>query len=114
MAAPRPRWAADCISPTGVAVDGAGDVFIADTFNNRVVEVPAGGGPQTTVVSGLCYPIGVAVDGAGDIFIADNLQQPGGGGSGRWWRPDHGGQRTESADRCGGGWSGRCLHRGFR
>ena len=57
--------------PYGVAVDGAGDVFIADTFNNRVVEVPAGGGPQTTVGTGLSLPTGVAVDGAGDVFIAD-------------------------------------------
>ncbi len=57
--------------PTGVAVDGAGDVFIADKRNNRVVEVPAGGGAQTTVGSGLSSPGGVAVDGAGDVFIAD-------------------------------------------
>jgi hypothetical protein len=28
--------------PEGVAVDGQGDAFIADTFNNRVVEVAAG------------------------------------------------------------------------
>ncbi len=56
--------------PRGVAVDGAGDVFIADTGNSRVVEVPAGGGPQTTVGSGLDHPEGVAVDGAGDVFIA--------------------------------------------
>jgi hypothetical protein len=54
-----------------VAVDGAGDVFIADYDNSRVVEVPAGGGPQTTVGSGLNFPIGVTVDGAGDVFIAD-------------------------------------------
>ncbi len=59
--------------PTGVAVDGAGDVFIADNQNNRVVEVPAGGGAQTTVGSGLYYPQGVAVDGAGDVFIADTF-----------------------------------------
>jgi hypothetical protein len=57
-------------SPTGVAVDGAGDVFIADTLNNRVVEVKANG-TQTTVDSGLSSPTGVAVDGAGDAFIAD-------------------------------------------
>jgi sugar lactone lactonase YvrE len=59
--------------PTGVAVDGAGDVFIADTLNNRVVEVPAGGGAQTTLGSGLNNPYGVAVDGAGNVFIADTL-----------------------------------------
>jgi hypothetical protein len=58
--------------PTGVAVDGAGNVFIADYYNSRVLEVPAGGGTQTTVpASGLNGAWGVAVDGAGDIFIAD-------------------------------------------
>jgi len=71
--------------PTEVAVDGAGDVFIADHNNNRVVEVQAGGGPQTTVGSGLSSPHGVAVDGAGDVFIADAgnnrvVEAPAGGG----------------------------------
>jgi sugar lactone lactonase YvrE len=61
------------------------DVLIADTFNNRVVEVPAGGGPQTTVGSGLSNPIGVAVDAAGDVYIADTgnhrvVKVPAGGG----------------------------------
>ena len=58
-------------SPTAVAVDGAGNVFIADTYHSRVVEVPAGGGAQTTVGSGLSAPYGVAMDAAGDVFIAD-------------------------------------------
>ncbi|MGA8539308.1 MAG: choice-of-anchor D domain-containing protein [Terriglobales bacterium] len=58
------------IYPTAVAVDGAGDVFIAD-LDNRVVEVTAGGGAQTTVTTGLSNPEGVGVDGAGDVFIAD-------------------------------------------
>ena len=98
--------------PIGVAVDGAGDVFIADSGNNRVVEVPAGGGPQTTVGSGLNYPSGVAVDGAGDVFIADTynsrvVEVPAGGGA----------QTTVGSAvfpvRSGGGWSGRCLHRGY-
>ena len=44
-----------------------------------MVEVPAGGGAQTTVGSGLRYPVGVAVDGAGDVFIADI-------GNNQWWR----------------------------
>lgn len=55
----------------GVAVDGIGDVFIADESNSRIVRLPAGGGAQTTVGSGLFEPQGVAVDGAGDVFIAD-------------------------------------------
>jgi len=73
-------------SPFAVAVDAAGDIFIADTGNNRVVEVPAGGGPQTTVpADGLYDPHGVAVDGAGNVFIADTynsrvVEVPAGGG----------------------------------
>jgi len=59
--------------PEGITVDGAGDVFITDTFNNRVVEVPAGGGTPTTVGSGLSFPFGVAVDGAGDVFITNYM-----------------------------------------
>ena len=57
-------------SPDGVAVDGAGNVFIADYNNSRVVKI-APSGAQTTVGSGLSNPDGVAVDGAGDVFIAD-------------------------------------------
>ncbi len=62
-------------SPVAVAVDGAGDVFIVDTDNNRVVEEPAGGGAQITVDSELSNPLGVAVDEAGDLFIADHGNQ---------------------------------------
>ncbi len=60
--------------PNVVAVDGAGDVFIGDTANNRVVEVPAyctSSSCQITVASGLNSPEGVTVDGAGNVFIAD-------------------------------------------
>ncbi len=53
-----------------MAVDGTGDVFIADYGNNRVVEVTPSG-TQTTVASGLSLPTGVAVDGTGDVFIAE-------------------------------------------
>ncbi len=56
--------------PDGVAVDRAGDLFIADQGHNRVVEVKADGS-QTTVGSGLSAPTAVAVDGQGDVFIAD-------------------------------------------
>jgi sugar lactone lactonase YvrE len=55
----------------GVAVDGAGDVYIADTSNNRVVEVTAAGVTSTLNTGSLAGPTGVAVDGAGDVYIAD-------------------------------------------
>jgi hypothetical protein len=47
----------------GLAVDANGNVFTADTGNNRVGELPAGGGAQITLpASGLNQPTGVAVD----------------------------------------------------
>jgi RHS repeat-associated protein len=82
--------------PAGVAVDGAGDVFIADYANNRIQEVPAatGGGKtagdmytiagSATGASGLTgdggaatsalldFPAGIAADAAGDVYIADS------------------------------------------
>src|ERR1700683_4821941 len=64
------------VMPSGVAVDGAGNLFIADDHNKRVVEIQAGGGAATAMDptvngEGLNYPRGVAVDGAGDLFISD-------------------------------------------
>lgn len=59
--------------PTGVATDLAGDVFIADSNNGRVVEVPATGRPRVVDVGSntLNYPYGVAVDLGGDLFVSD-------------------------------------------
>jgi len=77
-------------APNGLAVDGVGNLFIADTTNNRVVEVPVGGTATaidpTVNSNGLSGPYGVAVDGAGDLFIADTsnnrvVEVPAGGGT---------------------------------
>jgi PKD repeat protein len=65
------------LGPWGVAVDASGDVFIADTNDNRVVvDKPNGSGGYTQSVvddTGLNSPRGVAVDRSGDVFIADVL-----------------------------------------
>jgi sugar lactone lactonase YvrE len=73
---------------TGVAVDGNGNLYIADTNNARVRKVDgttrvittvsgsgctsygAGdGGPA--ISASLCYPVAVAVDKSGNLFIAE-------------------------------------------
>jgi alpha-tubulin suppressor-like RCC1 family protein/sugar lactone lactonase YvrE len=83
-----PATQANLNSPTDVAVDAAGNLFIADYFNHRVRKVdPSGiittiagngtegyggdGGPATQAQ--LQRPAGVAVDGAGDVFVADSF-----------------------------------------
>ena len=70
-----PPVAVPIANPRGIAVDNAGDLFIADTTNATVIKV-ARDGPQTvwggdnsTVhFSGTCA---VAVDQAGNVFVAD-------------------------------------------
>lgn len=62
-------------APNSVAVDGAGDVYITDTQNNRILEIPANCTSASCQLvlptTGLLLPEGVVVDGDGDVFIAD-------------------------------------------
>ncbi|MBV8728909.1 MAG: hypothetical protein JO336_03780, partial [Acidobacteriia bacterium] len=88
-------WQTSLNNPQGVAVDGSGNLFIADTFDHCVREVY---GPATSMnhvivtIAGVCgltggfsgdggpatkallnYPRGVAVDGNGNVYIADTF-----------------------------------------
>ena len=69
--------AAQFDGPFKVAVDGAGNLYIADGFNNRVRKVDAESGTISTIAvrtvtpTALFTPSGVAVDGAGNVYIAD-------------------------------------------
>jgi DNA-binding beta-propeller fold protein YncE len=74
-------------APSAVAVDGEGNLYIADTGNHRIRRVDAATGVITTVVGNgrpgfsgdggsatearLRLPAGVAADGEGNLFIAD-------------------------------------------
>lgn len=59
-------------SPRGIAANKAGDVYVADRGNSRVLKLAAGATSQEVVLSAGQYdPAGVAVDTAGNIYIAD-------------------------------------------
>lgn len=62
-------------TPTQVAADSMGNVYVADSSQGKVLMYPAGSDSSATPTSigtGLTSPTGVAVDGAGDVFIADS------------------------------------------
>ena len=80
---------AELNGPDGLAIDSAGDLFIADSADERVREVSAVTGLISTVAGtgsfgyngdgiaagsvDLSSPVGLALDSAGDLFIGDTL-----------------------------------------
>ena len=79
-------------APTGVAVDGSGNLYIADQFDNRIRKVAGGtittlagdgtvcstlscGDGPTPTAAQLSFPFGVAVDPGGNVYIADRGDQ---------------------------------------
>jgi len=64
-------------SPTGIAVDPNGNVFVADTNNGRIEKFsPTGAfldiiGTKGSGQGQLAAPNGIAVDSAGNIYVAD-------------------------------------------
>ena len=61
--------------PAGVAVDTAGNLYVTDSDNNRVLKLPAGSNTQSVLpFTGLHLPWGVAVDAAGNVYVTDSLE----------------------------------------
>jgi uncharacterized protein (TIGR03437 family) len=68
-----PAVSAQIDSPSHIALDASGTLYIADTGNNRIRKVTSKGVISTLAGNdgSLSLPQGVAVDGSGDVYIAD-------------------------------------------
>ena len=80
--------AAQFRNPNGVAVDGSGNVYVADQVNNCIRTIVVATGAVSTLagsISGFAdgtgtaaqfnSPTGVAVDGSGNLYVADRSNQ---------------------------------------
>ncbi|MBC8549579.1 MAG: hypothetical protein H8D23_08000 [Candidatus Brocadiales bacterium] len=63
-----PATNASFFFPYGVAVDSNGNLFIADTFNNRIRRVDGNTGVITTIVNSPGFVFDLSVDNAGNVF----------------------------------------------
>src|SRR5580700_3036735 len=75
---------ASMTNPWGIAVDGSGNIYFADSLNNTirkinaagVISTIAGGGKVLgdggpAIIAALFTPEGIALDGSGNLYIAD-------------------------------------------
>jgi sugar lactone lactonase YvrE len=87
-----PATSALLFNPQAIAVDGSGNLFIVDTYNQVIREVTASNGIINTIAgagpgqpcggfagdggpalgAALCYPSGISIDSAGNLYIADS------------------------------------------
>ena len=64
-------------TPAGIAVDAAGNVYVADSYNNRIQKFDSSGkfllawGSYGEEESQFDEPRGIAVDAAGNVYVAD-------------------------------------------
>ena len=59
------------LTPTGVAADLLGNVYVADSKAGQVLKGASTGTTLTPLITGLKNPSQVAIDNVGDIYVAD-------------------------------------------
>jgi sugar lactone lactonase YvrE len=64
--------AAQLDSPSDIAIDKQGHLYITDTDNNRIRKVDTDGIITTVASDELNQPIGIAIDSEGNVYIADS------------------------------------------
>jgi len=77
----------DADTPSGIALDSSGDLYLADFNTGTVTEFSPSGANLGVVASGLTQPTGLAFDSFGNLYIASNdnngtvTEVPAGGGT---------------------------------
>ena len=58
-------------APSGLAVDNAGNLYVADATAKAVYKYAGGAGTPITIGGGFTKPTGVATDGGGNVYVVD-------------------------------------------
>jgi uncharacterized protein (TIGR03437 family) len=84
-----PATSAKLNTPSGIALDAQGNIYIADTYNCRIREIMSNGKIQTIAGTSTCaysndniyaseaalaFPSSVAVDASGNVYIAEEYR----------------------------------------
>jgi len=78
------KESAEFSNPTGMVVDAQGNIYVSDSFNNRIRKIATDGTVSTLAGNGIAgyvdskdgepefyAPQGLAIDASGNIFVAD-------------------------------------------